>query len=139
MNDTRKKDRKHSDCKGFTLVELLLVVAILGILAGVVLMNTQGMSGEARINATRSSIAAIEQAVKVYELRNGKYPDSLDQLAQGGSDGQSALINQNQLNDSWGIKFGYRKTGNSFEIRSAGPDGQQNTADDILNASASGN
>lgn len=117
---------------GFTLVELLLVVAILGVLATVAIMNTQGLMGDAQAKATRSSITAIEQAARVYEIRTGKFPDSIDALLQPMGD-QAALLDDKARNDTWGTPFQVRRNGSSVEIRSAGPDTQMNTSDDITN------
>ena len=80
--DKSDKSARHIRQGGFTLVELLIVVAILGILATVAIMNVGGMSDEAREKATRTSIGAIEQAARMFEIRTGKYPDSIDQLTQ---------------------------------------------------------
>lgn len=117
---------------GFTLVELLLVVAILGVLATVAIMNTQGLMGDAQAKATRSSIATIESAARVYEIRTGKFPDSIDALLQPMGD-KPALLDEKARNDTWGTPFQVRRNGSNVEIRSAGPDGQMNTSDDITN------
>lgn len=124
---------RHLSRGGFTLVELLLVVAILGILAGVAIMNTTGMSDEARVSATRASISTIEGALKTYEIRTGRFPDSLEALTQEMGD-RGRLLEKKHLNDAWGVPFAYKKTKHSVEIRSAGSDSQMNTSDDILNA-----
>ncbi|NLB69020.1 MAG: prepilin-type N-terminal cleavage/methylation domain-containing protein [Lentisphaerae bacterium] len=126
------KEARHLARSGFTLVELLLVVAILGILATVAIMNTAGMSDEARVSATRTSIAAIEQAARMYEVRTGKFPDSLEVLTQSMGE-RPALLDKKDLNDAWGTAFAYKKTGSFIEIRSAGSDGQMNTSDDLVN------
>ena len=118
---------------GFTLVELLLVVAILGVLATVAIMNTTGMSEEARIRTTQTSIGTIETAAKTYEIRTGRFPDSMDQLMQPVGD-RPALIEKRSGLDSWGVPFAYKKTGSSIEIRSAGPDSAMNTEDDLVNS-----
>lgn len=118
---------------GFTLVELLLVVAILGVLATVAIMNTQGMSNDARISATRSSISAIEQAARTYEIRAGKFPDSLEQLTQPMGD-RPPLLDKKSSADSWGTPFSYKKTSSFIEIRSAGQDSAMNTEDDLVNS-----
>ena len=133
-----QKNEKHTirrrDKAGFTLVELLLVVAILGVLAAVAVMNIGGFGTESRINATRASIAAIESAAKVWEIKNGKYPDSIDQMIKEGT------LDNKSINDSFGNPFAFKKiqkSGRDFiEIRSAGPDGQMGTSDDITNIDA---
>ncbi len=126
--------KRVRDNHGFTLVELLLVIAILGILATVVVMQTGGMSEDAKIKATRTSIGTIKTAVEAYRLRAGAgLPDSLDAVSQKVGE-FPALLNKAQLNDSWGNAFGYKKTSKyEFEIRSGGPDGQLNSGDDITN------
>lgn len=130
--DKSDKSARHIRQGGFTLVELLLVVAILGILATVAIMNVGGMGEEARVSATRTSIAAIEQAARMFEIRTGKYPDSIDQLLQPMGDRQP-LLDAKSKNDQWGNPFAFKKTSNFIEIRSAGKDGAMNTQDDILN------
>ena len=129
---TQEKIVSRAARAGFTLVELLLVVAILGVLATVAIMNTQGLMGDAQAKATRSSIATIESAARVYEIRTGKFPDSIDALLQPMGD-KPALLDEKARNDTWGTPFQVRRNGSNVEIRSAGPDGQMNTSDDITN------
>ena len=118
---------------GFTLVELLLVVAILATLAAVVVTNFAGFGSESKVAATRTSIGSIGTAIQAYEIRNSKYPDSLDDLTVA-TDSHPALLKKESLNDSWGNPFQYKKTSKfEFEIRSAGEDGQMNTEDDLTN------
>jgi general secretion pathway protein G len=114
---------------GFTLVELLLVIVILGMLAAVAVVNLQGVSGEAGVGATRASISAIKTAAQAYEIRTGKFPDSIDALTQPIGDRPAPL--EKKPKDAWGNDFQLRKTDKGVEIRSAGPDGSFNTQDDI--------
>lgn len=130
----KKDERRNSKKAGFTLVELLLVVTILGVLAGIAVMNLGGAGEEARIRATQSDIATIQQAVTTYEIRTGKYPSSIEDLTKE-IDGQKGLLDATALTDKWGTRFSFKNEGGGyFEIRSAGPDTQMNTADDIYNS-----
>ena len=130
----KKDERRNSKKAGFTLVELLLVVTILGVLASIAVMNLGGTSEEARIKATQSDIATIQGAVSTYEIRTGKYPSSIDDLAKE-MDGQKGLLDASALTDKWGTKYSFKNEGGGyFEIRSAGPDTEMNTADDIFNS-----
>ena len=130
----KKEEKRNSKKAGFTLVELLLVVTILGVLAGIAVMNLGGTGEEARIKATQSDIATIQQAVTTYEIRTGKYPSSIEDLTKD-IDGQKGLLDTSALTDKWGTKFGFKNEGGGyFEIRSAGPDAQKNTADDLFNS-----
>lgn len=128
----KKNEKRNSNKAGFTLVELLLVVTILGVLASVVVVNLSGTADDSRIQAARQDIAAIEKAVGIYELRTSKFPSSIEDLTQS-IGGKPPLINPSQVNDKWGTKYSLKKDDYGVEIRSAGPDMQFNTADDLLN------
>lgn len=121
---------------GFTLVEVLLVVAILGILATIVVVNVAGKGDDARIKATRASIEGIKAALNVYEVETGRYPGSLDSLINndGSPNWNGPYLQQKTApTDPWGTPFGYVLQEKTFEIRSAGPDKQLGSGDDITN------
>jgi general secretion pathway protein G len=135
MKTQRTHTRTHTRTSqaGFTLVELLLVVTILGILAAVVVVNFTGKGDEARKQATYTSIAAIRTAIETFDATKSRLPDSLDELCAESSD-SAALLNKNNLNDSWGKPFQYKKVSKfKYEVRSSGPDGNMGSEDDLTN------
>ncbi len=116
---------------GFTLVELLLVITILGILAAMVVPKLGGYSDKARINRTYADMATIAGQVEAYRFEKGRYPESLDELTID-TDTQEAVLKKSQLVDAWGTEYQYKKISKrKFEIRSAGTDGQFSTEDDL--------
>lgn len=119
---------------GFTLVEVLLVVAILGILAGVMVFSTKGRIGQTQIATCRTSIQGICTAIDVYEVDNGTIPASLDALMKKSNEmnWHGPYLKQDPI-DPWGNKFSYSREGDEYKIISAGPDGQPGTSDDITN------
>ncbi len=119
---------------GFTLIEVLLVVAILGILASVVVVNFAGKGKGARISTTRTSIKAVETALGLYEVDIGRFPSSLDSLAKNdGSANWNGPYLKTVPADTWGTPLSYTVEGNSVKIVSAGPDLAMGSADDITN------
>ncbi len=128
MNNNQKK-RKNL---GFTLVEMLLVMTIMGILATVVIINVSGSGKDARIVATRASITSIKAAIQTFEIKTGNYPKSIDELTAPIGD-SPALLSKAGMVDAWATPFQLKLSGNDFEIRSAGPDKQMGTEDDITN------
>jgi len=118
------------------LIEVLLVVAILGILAAVVVGNFGQHGEKARIKATRASIAAIATQVDIYQLDTGRYPSSLDNLLTSSGEpnwsGPYLRGGKESLVDAWGTAFSYKASSESgYKISSAGPDLQQGSGDDI--------
>ena len=130
------KSESHDNRAGFTLVEILLVVAILGILAGVAVVSLKGRTKTASIQATRTSIQAIGTAIDTYEVDNGIYPQSLQNLLTKGNESNwngPYMKDGRMPKDAWGTDFSYSLQGENYKLSSAGPDGQAGSADDITN------
>ena len=66
--------QKTGDCRGFTLIELMVVIVILGILAGLIVPRIMGRPEQAKQVKARVQIESISTALKLYKLDNGKYP-----------------------------------------------------------------
>jgi general secretion pathway protein G len=130
-----KKREVKNAAGGFTLIEVLLVVVIIGLLAAVALPRLGGRKREAEIASAKGSIAGISEAVDLYETDNGNLPDSLNALITKGSEQNwnGPYIRDGKVPvDPWGSTYQYTKKDNNYEIRSAGPDKSFGTTDDVL-------
>lgn len=128
--------------KGFTLIEILLVVIIIGILVSLVAPRLAGRSEEARKQAAKADIdGGLALAIDMYEVDSGRYPSRLDDLIDKPSDSQNwkgPYLKKSALpKDPWGSAYVYRKPGSrnteSYDLFSPGPDKQEGTQDDITN------
>lgn len=86
VSQARRRSRQTQG--GFTLVELLVVITILGVLAAIVLFNISGVSASAACNAMKTDGATIQSAADLYYNNTTKYPDSvLDTATPAATDG----------------------------------------------------
>lgn len=126
--------------RGFTPIELLLVLVILGILAGIVVPLYGGHTLRAKITATGAQIATFKGSLAAFEIDNGFFPsgrDGLQQLVQPKSDTpnwKGPYIPEIPV-DPWQHPYVYEYPGKhhtfASDISSAGPDGQPEAEDDI--------
>lgn len=123
---------------GFTFVEILLVVVIIGILASMILPRFVGRSEQARQAAASADInAGIATALDMFELDNGQYPDKLDDLIT--KPGYATIWNGPYLKkkpiDPWKREYIYKPTTDKkdYELISYGKDGVAGGGDDISN------
>lgn len=125
---------------GFTLVEMLLVIVIIGILAGAIVTGLSGRSQEARTTRAKADITgSIALALDLFNQDIGRYPTSEEGLAilvqNTGLTGWKGPYLQTGLKpDPWNNPYSYEISPdqpNQYVVRSAGPDGQLNSQDDI--------
>ena len=125
--------------RAFTLVEMLLVITIIGILAALVVPKMVGRSEQARQAAAHADISSIKTALDAFEVDNGYYPSSLQDLLQQPSNAKNwhGPYLDNVPQDPWGNPYIYtfpgRHNANSYDLMSVGPDGKAGTDDDIGN------
>jgi len=135
---------RRSSTSAFTLVELLLVLVILGILAGIALPKFSGTSQRSRIVAAQTQVSAFKTALDAYDVDMGGYPrgkNGLVDLLQRPRDAQNwhgpYLQSDCIPKDPWNFDYIYECPGrhnpDSFDILSVGPDGRSGTEDDICN------
>lgn len=132
--DNKKLEKAVNKAKqGFTLIEIMVVVGIIGLLMAVFIPNVTGRMEEARITAARALIDRVGNALVSYNMKHGgKYPDSLDVLTEETEDEDALLAGG--LEDPWGNTLQYEKRGKKRpKITSAGPDGEFGTEDDLTN------
>ncbi len=125
---------KNKKRKGFTLIEIMVVVVILGLLAALVVPRIGPQVAEAQRTAARTQIRSLEDALEMYNANNGFYPTT--------QQGLEALVNAPTTNpvpkhyreggylnkvpdDPWGNPYIYRNRDGKILIISTGPDGEE--------------
>jgi len=115
------------NARGFTIIELLIVMAILGMLAVMVAPNLFNQADGARRDAAMSQISAIASALDTHRLDVGSYPDDLQGLMEnttGRSSWNGPYLNNDVPRDPWGFEFQYSVDGNTYTLMSYGADGR---------------
>jgi general secretion pathway protein G len=109
---------------GFTLIEIMVVIAIIGLLATIIAPNVVNKFKQAQITTTKSKMANVKQALDEYRMKHSKLPDSLDVLLEPDEKNLGdPYVEQDNLLDAWGQPFQFVKQGNKFDIISLGADG----------------
>ena len=119
---------------GFTLIEIMVVVVILGLLAALVVPNIGSRVSEAQRTAAATQIRSIEDALEMYRMHNGFYPSTAQGLEALVTAPTTSPVPKRYADggymkkipdDPWGNPYIYRNEGGRVKIISTGPDGEE--------------
>lgn len=135
MRQARRRtdqQRRRSNQDGFTLIEIMVVILILGLLATIVVQSLRGATDKAKRVKAQADIAEIKTGLDRYYLDAGSYPTTdqgLQSLVSAPASGQvpanyeSGGYIQSVPKDPWGNPYFYQSDGNSYVLKSYGADG----------------
>jgi general secretion pathway protein G len=124
-------NRKYLKQQGFTLMELLIVMAIVGMLAALVGPGIFKQFSGAKRDGARAQMGNIGTAIGSYLLDIGKYPNNLEELVENKSSNQAwngPYLKKSQLKDPWSNAYQYRKPGRDgrdYDLFSYAADGSE--------------
>lgn len=110
--------------RGFTLMEIMVVIAIIGLLSVLVVPSVVENIRKAKVTTARAKMQQIQEAIQFYYLDNNKYPKALEDLTEPGKSYPNGYIDDIPL-DPWDHEYKYRVSGGKYELISLGSDGEE--------------
>lgn len=125
-------NKRQGPQSGFTLLELLVVLVIIGLLVGYVAPRYFAQVGKSEVKVARAQLKALEDSLDQYRLDVGRYPtseqgiDSLNTQPAGEARWQGPYLKKNVPKDPWGNPYQYKAPGEhgEYDLSSLGKDGQ---------------
>lgn len=133
MKEMKTISLKSTAQKGFTLIEVMVVIVILGILAAVIVPQVMGSGDKARIKSTEIALGKVASALKLYKTENHKYPTTAEGLLAlkeqpaGAKNWSEGGYLDGNYNDGWDNELQYISPGTGgkgFDLYSFGADGK---------------
>jgi general secretion pathway protein G len=132
-SNSQKTNIRIQRSDGFTLIEILVVMAIIAMLAVMVAPNLFNQQAGAMRDVARTEISTLEAALDIYRLDVGEYPDTLDGLMEDDTDRASwngPYLRRAVRTDPWDNEYVYEGNGREFTLLSYGADGMSGGEDD---------
>ena len=130
--------------RGFTIIEILAVTILMAGLFGMAAVGINGAIKKSRINTAKAQIGSLEQGVTSFNMTCGFDPDSIEDLVQSPTGSkckdypEEGFLSKKSIPlDPWKREYSYQKPGthntSGVDLWSSGPDGEDGTADDVVN------
>lgn len=111
--------------RGFTLLEMMVVIALIGLVSAIVAVSVVHIYDEARADATGNQLLATQAALKTFYVKKGQYPARLEELVESG-------VTDELPADAWKKPLQYRVVNGKPVVSSAGKDHEHGTEDDLV-------
>jgi len=132
---------KRRKMQGFTLIELMVVITIIGLLAGITSVSVMKYLAEAKVETSKSKMRNIIQAISMYHMHHNRIPTQLSELCGPEGDESRELESEEPPKDAWNNDFQYnpkdKKNYDLVCLGSDGVEGGEGDAQDITKADLS--